>query len=206
MRRSRWKAGSTTERHTRQRFEKHVFPRIGDKQVHKVGHRDVLEILTSIWTKNAEAGRKVRERTKWVFDWAYSSGYIKANPAGKVLDGVLVPQPKMKKHYPSLPWREVPGALDIIEHNCSGLVAKLCLRLAILTAVRSGEVRLAHWNEFDLEGKTWIIPAERMKAKREHRVPLSDAAVAVLEQARDLDGGSGFVFPSPRFFFRGPGV
>ena len=74
---------------------------------------------------------------------------------------------------------------------------KRCLRFLILTAARSGEARDAIWAEVDFEAKEWRIPGERMKGGREHRVPLSDAAVAVLERVRGVDDGSGLVFPSP---------
>ena len=105
--------------------------------------------------------------------------------------------PKIKAHFRALPYREVPEALEIVETSKGSLPSKLCLRFLVLTAARSGEARNAVWDETDLESRTWTIPAEKMKAHAEHRVPLSDAAVEVLERARALDDGSGLVFPSP---------
>ena len=88
-------------------------------------------------------------------------------------------------------------ALDTVEGSGASLAAKLALRLTVLTACRSGEVRGARWAEFDQAARPWTIPAARMKVGAEHRVPPSDAALALLERARALDDGSGVVFPSP---------
>ena len=97
----------------------------------------------------------------------------------------------------ALPYRDVAGALDTIEQSGASIAAKLALRMLILTATRSGEIRGAEWQEIDLENRAWIIPAERMKSARAHRIPLSDEAIKVLEQARILRDKSGLVFPSP---------
>ena len=93
----------------------------------------------------------------------------------------------------------MPGALEAIGGYRSGsLAARLALQFLILTAVRNAEAREARWSEFDLEAATWTIPDNRTKTEGEHRVPLSTAALKVLAQAREIDDGSGFVFPSPR--------
>ena len=102
-----------------------------------------------------------------------------------------------KAHFRALPSQEVAAALETVDGSKASKAAKLCLRFLILTAARSGEARGATWAEVDFEATEWRIPGERMKGGREHRVPLSDAAVAVLERARGLDDGSGLVFPSP---------
>ena len=112
-----------------------------------------------------------------------------------MIDGALPKQRAVKEHFRALPYQDVAGALETIER--SGITtAKLALRFLVLTAARSGEVRAATWDQIDLENKTWTIPAEKMKTNREHRVPLSDSTLAVLEQARRLADGSGLVFPS----------
>ena len=104
---------------------------------------------------------------------------------------------RVRAHFRALPYVEVPGALETIDGSPAGLAARACMRFLILTAARSGEARGARWSEVDMEGREWRIPAERMKGGVEHRVPLSDAAVAALEQARPLSGGEGLIFPSP---------
>ena len=100
-------------------------------------------------------------------------------------------------HHRALPHREVADALATVDGSGSSLTAKLAFRFVVLTAARGGEVRGATWEEIDLEAREWRIPASRMKAGTLHRVPLSDAAMAVLEEARPLSGGTGLIFPSP---------
>ena len=119
-------------------------------------------------------------------------GYRDDNPCGEGIDGALPRLPARRSHFRALPHAEVADALRVIDESKAGLSAKLALRYTILTAVRSGETRGATWSEIDLEASIWTIPAERMKAGAEHRVPLSDAAMDVLAQAwalREDDGG-----------------
>ena len=174
---------------------KYAIPVIGSIPIDKLGREDVLKILTPLWTKRPETARRLRQKMRATFRWAQANGFIETNPAGEMIDGGLPNQPLVKQHYRSLPHRDVAGALEKVER--SGMTtAKLAFRFLVLTAARSGEVRAATWDDFDLENRTWTVPAERMKAQREHRVPLSDAALDVLEQARILADGSGLVFPS----------
>ena len=195
--RARWKNG-VTAKHWERTMSKHVLPVIGSMRVDEIGPQDVLRILTPLWTSSPEIGRKLRQRIRHVMQWAMAHGFISSNPAGEQLDGALPTMPRVKEHFRALPYRDVPAALATIDGSAASMAAKFCLRFVVLTAVRSGEAREANWAEIDLEARTWTIPAGRMKANAEHRVPLSDAAVAVLEQARILDDGSGLVFPSPR--------
>lgn len=130
-----------------------------------------------------------------VFDHAIGRGYREgANP----LDGALMRSlPKGKHravHHVALGWRDVPAFMNDLTERAA--IAALCLRFVILTAARSGEARMASWNEIDLERKTWIIPGHRMKAEDEHRVPLCEEAVSLLEQVQGLD--KDLVFPSPQ--------
>ena len=105
--------------------------------------------------------------------------------------------PAVKTHYRALSWQEVRGALDTVNESDSGLAAKLHFSFLILTATLSGEVRGATWNEIDKNTREWRIHSERMKSGAEHRIPLSDAAVAVLEKARLIRDGSDLIFPAP---------
>ena len=106
--------------------------------------------------------------------------------------------PRVKAHFRALPYPEVPAALDTVDASPASMAAKLCLRFLILTAARSGEARGATWSELDLDNRLWTIPAERMKGGAEHRVPLSDAALAVLRESAPLRGDDDLAFPSPR--------
>ena len=179
----------------RQIMEKYAIPVIGSTPIDKLGRKDVLKILTPLWTKRPETARRLRQKMRATFRWAQAHGFIESNPAGEMIDGALPKQRVVKEHFRALPYRDVAGALETIER--SGMTtAKLALRILVLTAARSGEVRAATWDEIDLENRTWTVPAEKMKTNRAHRVPLSDAALAVLNQARILADGSGLVFPS----------
>ena len=192
----RWK----NAKHTiswRQTLEKDAMPIIGEMRVNEIGREEVLRILTPIWTGKPETARRVRQRIRTILKWAQAHGFIENNPAGEAIDGALPSMPKIKAHFRALPYREVPETLEIIEASKASPAAKLAIRFLVLTAARSGETRNAEWKEIDPESRLWTIPAHKMKANAEHRVPLSDAAIEVLEQAEALDDGSGLIFPSP---------
>lgn len=180
-----------------QTVERHALPVIGDSRIDSIGKQDVLRILTPIWTSKPETARRVRQRVRAIFDWAIAHDYIEYNPAGEAIKAALPAMPKVKEHLRSLPYREVPVAMDATSMTESATASKLCLRFAILTAARPGEARGASWEDIDLAASLWVIPAEGMKAEREHRVPLSDLALSLLEEARSISDGSSLVFPSP---------
>ena len=180
-----------------QTLEKYAMPRLGDMRVDKIGREDMLAVLTSIWASRPETARRVRQRIGAVMEWSQAHDFVAQNVARDAISGALPKLPKVKEHYRTLPYREVAEALEIIEASKASMSAKSCFRFLVLTAARSGEARGATWDEINLESREWRIPASRMKAYVEHRVPLSDEAVAVLEKARALDDGSGLVFPSP---------
>ena len=194
--RPRWRS-ERVARKWWQTLEKHAFPILGDMRLDRIGREDVLRVLTPIWTKTPEVGRKLRQSIRTTLSWAQAHGHIEHNIAGEAIDGALPAQPAVKEHLRSLPYREVAAALATVEASGSSLSAKLCLQLTVLTAARSGETRGALWSEIGLDAREWRIPANHMKAGVEHRVPLSDAALAVLEHARPLRDDSGLVFPSP---------
>lgn len=173
---------------------RYAFPVFGDMPVDRIGREDVLRALTPIWTKKPETARRVRQRIRTVLKWAQAHGFVEHNAAGDMIDGALPSMPKVRAHQRALPYQDVAGALTKVEETDAWIGTKLCFRFTVLTAARSGEARAATWDEID--GTVWTIPAERMKSGREHRVPLSDAALAVLDRARELSEGDGLVFPS----------
>ena len=177
-------------------LQKHAFPKIGKKPVDVISRADVLAVLTPIWTRTPETARRVRQRIRMILRWATAHGLVQTNWAGEVIDGALPRQPRGKNHFRSLPYQDVPEALAIVEASTASLSARLCFRFLVLTAVRSVEARGATWGEVDMKARTWTIPADRMKAGVEHRNPLSDAAIQVLELAWMMRDGSGLVFPS----------
>ena len=180
-----------------QTLERHAMPKIGAMPVDTIGQADVLRVLTPIWTTHAETARKVRQRIRAVLGWAQAHGYINSNAAGEGISAALPTMPKQKQHYRALPYSEVTETLAIITASRASVAAKLAFRFLVLAATCSGEVRGAAWSEVNVKVGEWRIPASRMKGGREHRVPLSDAALEVLREARTLGEESDLVFPSP---------
>jgi len=178
-------------------LENHAFPIIGAMAVDRISQSDVLQCVEPMWATRTETARKVRQRIRTILRWCQAHGYVQFNMAGEVIDGALPPMPRVKSHFRSLPYTEVADALAVVEASGASPSAKLCLRFVVLTAARSGEARNATWDEIDFEACEWKIPAERMKAASEHRVPLSDAVLDVLDRAKDCHDGSDLVFPSP---------
>ena len=186
-----------TEVHWRQTMETYVLPFVGKKPIDQIGQRDVLRILKPVWTSKPETGRRVRGRMSKVFKWAKANGYLdQDNPAGEAIHEALPKMPAVRAHLRALPYPEVAVALATVEESNASEAVKFCFRFLILTAARSGEARGARWTEIDLARRMWIIPGERMKSGREHRVPLSTSALDVLQKARSL-GVNDLVFPSP---------
>ena len=158
---------------------------------------DVLAALAPIWTTKHETARRVRQRISSVMKWAIAKGWRRDDPT-TVIAAALPKVSGISANRKALPFAEVAGSLDAVKACRAGMTTKLALELLVLTASQSGEVRLARWPEFDLDRAEWTIPAERMKAKRAHRVPLSPRAVGVLREVRAYGDGSNLVFPGAR--------
>jgi integrase len=175
----------------------YAYPVIGHVAVGAVDTPMVLRILQPIWSKKPETAKRVRGRIEQVLDAAKVQGLRDGdNPArwrGHL--AITLPSPtsvRPVKHHAALAWRDLPGFVaDLRERD--GVAARALL-FAILCASRSGEVRFARWREIDIENKLWTLPKDRMKGKREHRVPLSAAAIAVLEAMPRRDGDA-LIFP-----------
>lgn len=186
-------------------LETYASPIIGKMPVALVDTALVVKVLSqqgkdklSLWESKTETATRLRGRIESILDWATVSKYRQGdNPARwrGHLDNLLADPSRSKRtvHHPALPWQEV-GAFMAALRKQEGIAAK-AVDLAILTACRSGEVRLATWAEFDLDAALWVIPAERMKARREHRVPLSAAALALLESMPRMGN---LVFPGAK--------
>ena len=192
-----WKTGGRTEEHWRATFRDYALPRLGAMPVNAVAGADVMAVLLPIWFTKRDTARSVRQRIGAVMKWAVAQGHRPDNPAGDALSAALPNNAGPRRHHRALPHAEVGAALARVRESGAFAGTVLALEFLVLTAARSGEVRNARREEFDLEGAVWTIPAERMKAKREHRVPLSPRALAVLDEARRLPTGVGTVFPSP---------
>ena len=183
----------------RNTLARYADPVIGDLPVDEITTADVLAVLTPIWLEKRETASRVRQRLEKVFDWSIVHGHReKANPATKA---ILVGLPKVKQvkvHHRALPYQDVAAALRKIGLCTAYPATKLAFRFLVLAAARSGEVRGADWSEIDWDQRMWTVPASRMKAGSQHRVPLSDQALAVLGDAWELSGGEGLVFPAPK--------
>lgn len=178
----------------------HAFDHIGDMQVSDIEMPHVLQVLEKIWYTKTETATRVRQRIEAVLSWAKVTGYRSGeNPARweENLKETLSAPSKIApvKHFAALPWQEMGKFMSDLRKR-PGISAR-ALEFTILNASRSGEVRGAVWSEINLEEKLWTIPAERMKANKQHRVPLSERSMEILTSIPRFEG-SEYVFTSPR--------
>jgi integrase len=185
----------------RNTLDTYARPVLGDLGVANIDTGAVMRVLEPIWREKPETASRLRGRIESVLDYATARGWRTGeNPArwrGHV-ENLLPARSKVARveHHAALPWTEIDAFMAKLREQDG--TAALALRFAILTAARTGEVIGAQWSEIDLEGAIWTIPAERMKAGQEHRVPLSDLALEVLRDIRKLHPGSvqhEFIFP-----------
>jgi integrase len=176
----------------------YVYPVIGDLLVSEVKTTHVLSILEPIWKDKPETASRIRGRIETILDAAKARGYREGeNPArwrGHIAQILPARSRLARGHHKAMPYAAVPEFADQLHQREA--IAALALEFAILTAARSGEVIGATWNEVDLDKAIWTIPAERMKAANEHRVPLSPRAIEILEAVKPL--GSDWLFPSTK--------
>ena len=170
-------------------MERYAFPRIGNMPVSEVTSADLLEILTPIWHVKASTARCVRQRIRAVLEWAVAMEFRIDNPCDRIVP-VLGAQHDVVEHMQALPHRDVAAAIETVRASGTETVAKLAFEFLVLTAARGNEVREAVWTEIDRTDRVWTVPATRMKAKRQHRVPLCGRAMEILDAARSLDGGA----------------
>jgi len=185
----------------------YAFPVFGDMRVDTIDSGDVMRALSPIWTTKPETARRVKQRIEAVFDWAKGHRFRTGdNP----VDGVGKALPKQKatvQHQPALPYAEIKNFIKKLRAHTAEDSTKLALEFLILTAARTVEVREADWGEIDAQSNTWIIPAARMKAGVEHRVPLPRRCIEILDDALLLPrpeaknrspGDPVFIFPGTR--------
>ena len=206
--RDQWKIlapGFRNEKHRAQwisSLEQHLFPAIGHVSVDKLQAEHFADALRQIWLTVPETAKRVKMRASTVMAACRARKFIVANPLDDVVP--LLPTSPQKdaqpaRHHPAMPWQAVPEFIGQHLSKEPILGARAALLFAILTAARSGEVRGATWSEIDLEKRLWTIPAARMKAHREHRVPLAPAAIELLRQQLhgDTPVAEALVFPAP---------
>ena len=199
-----WKAGGRTAENWQTTLRQYAYPFLGRKGVDQVTTADVMAALLPIWTRKHATAQKVRQRIGTVMKWAIAQGYRNDNPAGDALTAALPKRPAPVRHQRALPHGDVAEAVATVCASTAWTGLKLVFEFLVLTAARSGEARLATWDEIDLDARVWTVPAARTKAGRDHRVPLCSRAVEILREARRLGVDSsraapaGLVFPSRR--------
>ena len=189
-----WKS-ERSESQWRASMRDYVLPRLARKRVDAVTTADVMAVLLPIWSTKRETARRVRQRIGAVMKWAVAQGYRDDNPAGDAISAALPKTAVRQQHMRALPHAEVGAALARVRDSGAYRGTMLAFEFLVLTAARSGEVRNARWEQIDRDGAVWTIPAERMKAGREHRVPLSPRALEVLDGAAELFDGAGARVP-----------
>ena len=190
------KAGPKAAKAWHRTLERHVFPHLGNRMVIEVTPGDVLEVVLLIWHEKPAIARKALRCLSEVMRHAIAAGYLTENPAGKVLRSVLPRNTRKSGHHRAIPHADVPKLLAALRAARAMKCSKLALAFIVFTAARSAEVRLATWDEIDLDARVWTIPAARMKTALKHQVPLSPLALAILAEARKLGDDTGLIFPS----------
>lgn len=188
---NRWSEGYASD--IIEAFNKDIFPYIGQQPVNEIKPLVLLNVLRRMESRGAtEKAKKVRQRCSEVFRYAIVTGRAEYNPAADLTSAMSGHE---SKHYPFLTVEELPDFFKALAGYTGSPLVVLAARLLILTGVRTGELRGAFWSEFDLEKAVWEIPAERMKMKRPHLVPLSTQALEIVQQLKGMTGQYPLIFP-----------
>lgn len=178
----------------------YAIPFVGTQRVDLLTTADFGKLLERIWLEKPETASRVKQRCDRVMTWCVANQYAPTNPVSSVT--ALLPRQKPKHdivvHFPAAPWRDLPDIRAQLFTNERLSVGKQALLFLILTAARSGEIRGAKWQEINFDEKVWVLPPERMKAGRLHRVPLSEQAIALLDQRSTHHLGGDLVFSTRR--------
>ncbi|MBT4934711.1 MAG: integrase arm-type DNA-binding domain-containing protein [Rhodospirillaceae bacterium] len=181
-------------KHWMSSLERHVFPTLGDIPVDAITGAMVRNVLAEIWLLIPATAKKVKQRIGTVLDHAHICGWREQEAPLRSITKGLPKQPKKTNHFAAMPWGDVPKFItDISTTLTASDVVLRAIEFTVITAARSGETRLATWDEVDLKTATWTRPEDHMKADIEHRVPLSARAIELLG-----DPGKGLIFPGPR--------
>ncbi|PHM61157.1 tyrosine-type recombinase/integrase [Xenorhabdus ishibashii] len=191
-RKDRWSVGYRED--MMDAFEKDVFPYIGHRPIAEIKPLELLDLL-SIMEKRGVTDKlkKVRQRCGEVWTYAIITGRAEYNPAPDLASAFI---PHQREHYAHLSVDELPEFLRSIDKYMGSQIVRTALRMLILTGVRPGELRKAEWSEINLDKAVWTIPAEKMKMRRTHVVPLSEQVIDLLKQIQPISGSYQYVFPS----------
>ncbi len=195
LHRRNWKPTSNTEQQWRSLLANHIGATIGAMPVADVAAADVVAVLDRVWDR-PELARRAALRISTTMKWAMGRGLRETDPTAAAV--AAMPKHRHRpNHHRALHHSDLPDALAKTRASQAATATKFALELVVLTATRPGEVRHAHWAEFDLNAAVWTIPATRYKTGTEFKVPLSGRAVELLTEARGLTDGTGLVFTSP---------
>jgi integrase len=189
-------AGFKNEKHRKQWLSSlaGVFVGFGAKGVNTITSADILTALTPVWLKRPETSRRVLQRIRTVFDWCKAQGYCSGDNPTEGLTKALPKHRTLPVHHAALPFQQVSAFIQALRKSDAGESVRLAFEFMILCATRTSETLNATWDEIDGKNKTWIIPALRMKAGVEHRVPLCPRAIEILKRAKALDGKGIYIF------------
>jgi integrase len=195
-----WSVGKSA-RHvdtTRRRLKANTLPMLGSRPIAEIEAPELVRMAKAIEKRGAsDLAKRALETTGQIFRYAVAHGYCKRNPAAEIRPGDIL-KPTRKVNFARVEARELPALLRCIEVYRGHVVTRLAMKLLALTFVRTSELIGARWYEFDLKARRWNIPAERMKMKTPHIVPLSTQAIEVLELLRSITGGGELLFPGDR--------
>ncbi len=194
LRAKTWK----TERQSRdfeRPFVHHVYPKIGTRRINTIETSDLTKCLIPILTAKPAVAGKLRTNMTAVFGAAVAEGYCDSNPA-EAIKHVLPTKSKPTTNHAAVAVRDIPEVMRLIRESDAKATVRLACEFQVLTAAQPSEARLAEWSEIDLDEAVWTISAERMKASRDHQVPLSDRALEVLREAQAVADGGDLIFPS----------
>ncbi len=174
----------------------YIFPHIGNRPVTELTVADFADALRPIWLTRPETAGRVRQRCDKVMNWCAAKQYVMASPLGAI--NALLPRQPGKRgrvtHHPAVPWRDLPDVWTKLFDGSRMSIGRDALQFLILTAARSGEVRMMHTEEINLEKRIWTVPAQRMKSGVDHRVPLTDAAVSIVRERIRLTNTDNYLF------------
>jgi len=176
----------------------YAYPVIGNLPLSEIDTDLILKVIEPIWVSKAETASRVRQRIETVLNWARARKYVEGENPARLrghLDKILAKTAKVKrvKHHPAVPYEQINAFVSLLRKRRGS--SSLALEFMILTAARTGEVIGARWGEFDISSKVWTVPAERMKAAKEHRVPLCNQVINILTSIRSNRHAEDFVFP-----------
>ncbi|EHK5028943.1 TPA: tyrosine-type recombinase/integrase [Escherichia coli] len=191
MKSAKWSAGYASD--IIEAFQNDIFPYVGTRPVGEIKPLELLNVLRKIEKRGAlEKMRKVRQRCSEVFRYAIATGRAEFNPAADLSSALEVHK---SNHFPFLKSDEIPDFLRALDSYAGSRLVQIATKLLMVTGVRTIELRAALWQEFDLDNAIWEIPAEKMKMRRPHLVPLSTQVLGFLNELKSMTGNYRYVFP-----------